>query len=173
MSNHVKQTVLVALVAGTLAATALATSAEAAIDARVRVSIPGGEIAFRTTPRWVEVPGTHVYVVREDMRPRQDLFRYGKWYYVHDHGNWYRSKRWNGRYVFVRERDLPRQLWGVPNRHWRSYPRHWRNSRDDWRADRREEGRDWRENQRDDREEDRDRRDDRWDDRRDDGRGSW
>ena len=172
-SNHVKRSILTALVAGTLASGALATSAEAAVDARLRVSIPGAEIAFRTTPRWVAVPGTHVYVVRDDMRPRQDFFRYGKWYYVYDHGNWYRAKRWNGRYAYVRERDLPRQFWSVPRNRWRSYPRSWRNDRDDWRADRREDGWDRREDRYDQREDRRDRQEDRRDHRDDDGRGSW
>ncbi len=163
--NRIKLTIFGALVAGTLAASgALATDANAAIDARVRVSIPGGEIAFRTTPRWVVVPGTQVYVVREDMRPRQDFFRYKGWYYVYDHGNWYRSHRWNGRYVFVRQRDVPRQFWSVPRTRWRNG---W-NDRDDWRADRRDD----RDDRWDDRSDRRDDRDGRWDDR-DDHRGSW
>lgn len=178
-SNLLKRSVLTALLAGSLVAGAVATSTEAnaAIDGRLRVSLPHADITFRTAPRWVEVPGTDVYVVHERMRPRQDFFRHGRYFYVYDHGNWYRSRNWNGRYIVVRERDLPRRFWQVPRNHWRSYPRGWRHERDDWRADRREERRDWREERRDHREDRRDRRedrrDDRWDDRRDDGRGNW
>jgi hypothetical protein len=161
--NLIQRSVLTALLAGTMAAGAVATPAHAAVDARLRVSIPGAEIAFRTTPRWVEVPGTRVYVIHDDMRPRQDFFRHGKYYYVFDRGRWYRANRWNGRYVVVRERDLPRPFWQVPRNHWRSYPRGWRSERAEWRSDRREERRDRREERRDHREDRRDRRDDRRD----------
>lgn len=121
---------------------------------------------------------TRVYVVRDDMRPRHEFFRYDRHYYVYSHGTWYRANRWNGRYFVVRERDLPRRFWQVPRNHWRSYPRSWRHERDDWRADRRDDWhddrRDRREDRRDDRWDDRrDRRDDRWDDRRNDHRGDW
>ena len=178
--NHlrIKKAALAVAVVGTLAAAALATNAEAAVDARLRVSLPNADITFRTTPRWVAVPGSDVYVVRHEMRPAQDFFRYKKWYYVYDHGTWYRAKKWNGRYVVVRERDLPRAFWGVRRSYWRSYPRHWRSDRDDWRSERRDDR--W-DNRRDDRWDNR--RDERWDDRRDhdrrdddrrgDGRGTW
>lgn len=175
---HVKRAALAIAVAGVLAAATLISSAEAAeaaIDARLRVSVPGAEIAFRTTPRWVVVPGTDVYIVRHDMRPAQDFFRYRKWYYVHHRGAWYRSKSWNGRYVYVRERDLPRAFRDVPRHHWRTYPRGWRHDRDHWRSardDRWEDRRDRREDRWDRRED----REDRWEDRQDrrDGpRGTW
>jgi hypothetical protein len=170
-SNLIKRSVLTALLAGTMVVGATAPAANAAVDVGLRVSVPGAEIAFRTTPRWVEVPGTRVYRVRDDMRPRQDFFRYDNHYYVYSHGSWYRANRWNGRYVVVRERDLPRNFRQVPRNHWRAYPGNWRNDRNHWRADRRDDRRDDRQDRREDRRDDRrDDREDRRDDRREDRR---
>ncbi|MEO6462034.1 MAG: hypothetical protein ABIP29_03075, partial [Candidatus Eisenbacteria bacterium] len=85
-SNLIKRSVLTALLAGTMAVGATAPGAEAAVDVGLRVSVPGAEIAFRRTPRWVEVPGTRVYVIHDEMRPGQDFFRYDNRYYVYNHG---------------------------------------------------------------------------------------
>lgn len=166
--NHrlIRRSALSALLAGAMAVGTMTTTAHAAVDALLRVTIPGAQLDFRTTPRWVAVPGTRVYVVRDDMRPRQDFFRFDDRYYVYDDGTWYRSNRWNGRYVVVKAHQLPPQFRQVPHRHWRAYPA-------DWRHDRRDARHDLRDERRDDRREDRqDRRQDRRDDRRD-PRGSW
>lgn len=123
--NSIKRLAVASLLAGTIALGSMPSSANAAI---IQVVIPGGAPAmeFQSTPRWVTVPGARgVYVVRDDMRPNQDFFRYNGRYYVYSGGNWYRSSRLNGRYVVVNERNLPVQFYDVPQAHWRAYPAGW------------------------------------------------
>ncbi len=84
-------------------------------------------IAFRRSPRWVTVPGTRVYVVNRNERPGYDIFRYGSTYYIYDNGWWYRSNRWNGRFVAIDERMVPTAFYDVPRAEWRSYPSGWEN----------------------------------------------
>lgn len=125
--NTMKRLAVASLLAGTVALGSMVSSANAAL---IQVVIPGGAPAmeFQSTPRWVAVPGARgVYVVRDDMRPNQDIFRYNKRYYVYSGGNWYRSNRLNGRYVVVNERYLPVQFYEVPQAHWRAYPAGWEN----------------------------------------------
>lgn len=91
-----------------------------------RVDVPGGTVMkFDNSPRWVAVPGTRVYMVKQDMRPDHDYFKYGNRYYVYSNGQWYRASRWNGRYVAVDERQLPAQFYKVPQTEWRTYPNGW------------------------------------------------
>jgi hypothetical protein len=136
--NLFSRSVLTALLAGTLAVGAMATVANAAVDTRLRVSFGTSQFDFQKTPNWVAVPGTRVYMVRDDMRPTMDFFRFGNRYYVYDHGTWYRSTRWNGRYVMVHERNLPAQFHKVPRTHWRDYPGNW-DERRDWKSNRQDE----------------------------------
>lgn len=125
--NSMKRLMVTSLLAGTIALGSMISSAHAAI---IQVVIPGGApaIEFQSTPRWVTVPGARgVYVVRDDMRPNQDIFRYNNRYYVYSGGNWYRSSRLNGRYVVVNERNLPVRFYDVPQDRWRAYPAGWQN----------------------------------------------
>jgi hypothetical protein len=127
-TNTMKRLLLTALLAGSVALGTLATDASARTNMRVIIGDSGFEL--NSSPRWVTVPDARgVYVLRNDMRPNQDFFRHGNRYYVYSNGTWYRSTRWNGRYVIVRERDLPRVFWNVPRAHWRSYPTSWNNRR--------------------------------------------
>ena len=149
----IRRTALLAMLAGTVALGAMTTDASAA-SVRARVVLPGGsEVTFRGAPRWVSVPNTHVYRVRDDVRASDDVFRIDGRFYVYSHGQWFRSNRWNGKYHAISERQLPPELRRVARHYWRSYPSQWR---DDRRADNRG---DW--------------RNDRHGDRRDDQRGSW
>jgi hypothetical protein len=126
--NSIKRSLLVALAAGSVtfgAMTAGTSGAGAATS--YRVSVPGGvNFEFQSSPRWVAVPGTRVYRIRDDMRPNEDFYRYGNSYYVYSGGSWYRANRWNGRYVLVNERNLPAQFYDIPENNWRSYPVSWR-----------------------------------------------
>lgn len=186
MKNSViRRFALIVLLGGTVALGAMPTDASAA-SVRARIVLPGGsEVTFRREPRWVSVPNTHVYRVRDDVRASDDVFRIDGRFYVYSLGQWFRSNRWNGRYHAINERQLPPELRRVARQYWRSYPSNWRDdrradNRGDWRNDRRDDRRDDRRNdrwddRRDDRRDDRcdDRQDDRRDDRRDDQRGSW
>ena len=106
--HTIRRTLLAALVAGTVATGA----AQAATS--YQVTVPGGVVfEFQKTPTWVTVPEAQgVYVVRDDMRPSSDYFRYQNNYYVYSGGQWYRASSWNGRYVLVSESGrsvLPRE----------------------------------------------------------------
>lgn len=123
--NSIKRGLLVALAA---ASVTLGSMTTANAVTTFRVAVPGGGFELQSAPRWVVVPGTRVYVVRDDMRPSEDFYHFGNYYYVYSGGTWYRASRWNGRYVMVSERSLPRQFWDIPQEHWRSYPPGWRNN---------------------------------------------
>jgi len=126
--NSIKRYLLVALAAGSVTLGAMTTGTTGASAATsFRVAFPGGGFELQSAPRWVAVPGTRVYRVRDDMRPNDDFYRFGNYYYVYSGSNWYRATRWNGRYVMVSERSLPPQFWDIPQDNWRSYPPGWRN----------------------------------------------
>jgi hypothetical protein len=114
---------MAALLAGTFAFGANAAQAATTYH----VTLPGGTgFDFRSQPRWVTVPEARgVYVVRDDMRPDRDYFRYRGSYYVYSNGTWYRANRWNGRYTVVSERRLPRVFYSVRQDRWRAYPNGW------------------------------------------------
>lgn len=124
------RSLLTALLAGIIALGSMTTVASAKNNKKTtyRVTVPGGtQLDFRSRPMWITVPGTQVYVVRDDMRPNRDFFRYKNRYYVYSNGTWYRSNQWDGRYVAVKERNLPAQFRQVPQEHWRAYPVGWQN----------------------------------------------
>lgn len=123
--HGIKRSALIALVAGTVAAGTMTTVAGAQPSLTFRVSAGESQFDFPTNPSWVSVPGTRVYMVRDDMRPTQDFFRYNNRYYVQSNGRWYRANRLNGRYLAVNERSLPAQFRQVPQARWRAYPPGW------------------------------------------------
>ncbi len=82
-------------------------------------------ITFTTEPPVVAVPNSRVYVVRQDVRPDYDMFRYGNNWYVYDNGYWYRATDWNGTYTVVNQRSVPMAFRTVPRTEWRSYPTTW------------------------------------------------
>ena len=93
-----------------------------------------------------------------------DIVLYGNDYYLYDHGDWYRSARYNGPWHTVRYRELPPRLrrYRIDQiRRFRDdeYRRHRDRYDRDWRRDGRRG--DWRDDRRDNR------GPDRWDDRRD------
>jgi hypothetical protein len=123
----IRRSAILALIVATVAVGATTTVARAQETVSTyRVTVPGGtQFDFQSNPKWVMVPGTRVAMVRDDMRPNQDFFRYNNRYYVQSNGTWYRSNRWNGRYTAVNERSLPAQFRQVPQQHWRAYPPGW------------------------------------------------
>lgn len=104
-----------------LAGAASKASARTDISINLRVGDPyrGPRLVFEDEPDVVVVPGTRVYYVRDY---DYDLYRYGSyWYYNYDDG-WYRARRYNGPFVYVGYRSVPRAVAYVPVR----YRRHWR-----------------------------------------------
>lgn len=71
----------------------------------------------RPPTRWV--PGSAVYVVTDS---REDMFLYSGYWYVLDDGYWYRSRRWDGPFVSVDVRRVPRPILSLPAKHWKHHP---------------------------------------------------
>jgi hypothetical protein len=114
----------------------------------------GDRLYFRSRPRFVVVPGTRVYYVRDsDM----DVYRYGRWYYAFDDGRWYRAASYRGPWIYVRARRVPRPIFYVPS----DYRRNWRGDWSYWRD--RDYDRDWDRRDRWDRDRDYRDRDRNWD----------
>jgi len=117
--------VWVACLVMTLALGAMPSKASARTDVSVDIRIGdpyrGPRIVFQREPDIVVVPGTRVYYVRDY---DYDLYRYGGfWYYNYD-GGWYRARRYNGPFVYIGYRSVPREIAYVPvryRRHWRAY----------------------------------------------------
>jgi hypothetical protein len=72
------------------------------------------------------VPGTQVYVVNNS---DDDMFRYGRYWYVMRDGYWYRARRYQGPYIAVDVRRVPYAVVSVPERNWHHHPSQgrWRN----------------------------------------------
>jgi hypothetical protein len=117
----IRRTLLAVLFAGTMSYGA----AQAATA--YQVTVPGGvSFQFQSAPSWVAVPEAQgVYVVRDDLRPSTDYFRYQNSYYVYSGGTWYRANTWNGRYVLVSDTSVPRAFYSVKQTRWRAYPPGW------------------------------------------------
>ncbi|MEO6461847.1 MAG: hypothetical protein ABIP29_02115 [Candidatus Eisenbacteria bacterium] len=107
-------------------ASALAIGPAAAVEANLRIAVPGATAyTFNQAPTWSVIPGTRVYAIQGTSRPDFDVFRHGSYYYAYRGGNWYRAKSWNGQYRPVQDRYLPAQFNVVSREHWRAYPPGW------------------------------------------------
>ena len=84
----------------------------------------GPDVYFRDEPQVVIVPGTRVYYVRDS---DYDIYRCGRYWYYNYSGGWYRSRSYDGPWIYVGYRSVPREISYVPFR----YRRHWRDFRDD------------------------------------------
>jgi hypothetical protein len=106
---------------------AIMSGAAAQAATNYQVTVPGGaSFSFQSAPTWVAVPEAHgVYVVRDDLRPTTDYFRYQNSYYVYSNGSWYRANTWNGHYVTVAQSSVPRAFYNVKQARWRAYPPGW------------------------------------------------
>ena len=122
--SDVRKTILAALMAGALAC---ASGPSSAATTTYRVTVPGGvSFDFQRAPTWVAVPeARNVFIVRDDMRPSTDYFRYQGAYYVYSGGHWYRSTSWNGSYAVVADNHVPRAFYSVKHNRWRAYPPGW------------------------------------------------
>ena len=80
---------------------------------------PPPRVVFAERPTTVWVPGNAVYVVPE---AREDMFLYSGFWYVQDDGYWYRSRRWDGPFVAVDVRRVPRAILSLPAKHWKHHP---------------------------------------------------
>ena len=91
----------------------------------------GPSLEFTTEPQLEAVPGGRgVYYIRDN---DNDVYRYGNNWYMNYNGDWYRAGSYNGPWVFVGYRSVPRDVYNVPTsyRSWSDYrDRHY-----DWNDD--------------------------------------
>ena len=83
------------------------------------------QVNFGSSPRWTNVRGTRVRVIRRADRQDYDMFRYGRNYYVYNNNRWYTSRQWHGEFTAMDDRSVPNELSRVPRQHWRNYPSDW------------------------------------------------
>ncbi len=84
----------------------------------------GPNLGFYGQPRLRGVRGHDgVYYVRDS---DNDVYRYGNMWYLNYNGDWYRASSYNGPWVFVGYRSVPRMVYTVPAQ----YRRTWRDYRD-------------------------------------------
>lgn len=82
-------------------------------------------VSFGTRPSWTSISGTRVEEVTSAGRPGYDVFRYGGSYYAYDNNRWYMSRRQNGNFAMIDNRNVPGELTRIPRDHWRNYPSDW------------------------------------------------
>ena len=88
------------------------SSTRTSLSLRIGDRYDGPSISFSTEPDMVVVPGTRgVYYVQDS---DADLYRYGTNWYMNYNGDWYRSGSYNGPWVFVGFRSVPRDINTVP-----------------------------------------------------------
>jgi len=82
---------------------------EARVDVTVGVNIP--VYTFPAPPPLVVIPGSYVYAVPDvDV---EILFYHGYWYRPYE-GRWYRSRSYNGQWIFVSPAKVPHVLIDLP-----------------------------------------------------------
>jgi hypothetical protein len=100
------------------------TTTTSSLSLRIGSRYSGPSITFSTEPEVVTVPGTRgVYYVQDS---DNDIYRYGNNWYMNYNGDWYRAGSYNGPWVFVGYRSVPRDVYSVPS----TYRRNWSDYRD-------------------------------------------
>jgi hypothetical protein len=90
----------------------LPVKSTAAVNINVGISIPPPPgFRFHAPPPMVVIPGTYIYAVPDiDI---EVLFYRGYWYRPHNE-RWYRSKSYNGPWIYLEWRRVPRALLDLP-----------------------------------------------------------
>ena len=78
-----------------------------------------GTITFTSKPRMALVPDTRVYYMRD--AADYDLYQTGNFWYLVDHGKWYRARSWEGPFTYVRTNSVPRDVRTIPTGYRRSW----------------------------------------------------
>ncbi len=82
---------------------------------------PPPVLVLREPPPYILIPGTGVYVV-EAGATDVDMFLYGSYWYVCSGGYWYRARSYDGPFVTVDVRSVPRPILSVPPERWKQHP---------------------------------------------------
>ena len=99
---------LIALIGLTIASLLAPLAATSQAQPGIRITLPRPpdiRIELPRLPRLVVVPDAPQVTYAPDQR---DYFRHGGQYWVYRNGHWYTSRRYNGRYVYVANRSVPR-----------------------------------------------------------------
>jgi len=75
-------------------------------------------------PRWRRIHRQNVYVLNDNTRFDNDVFRYGSWYYTYSNGYWYRARSYRGPFRVVRADLVPRNIFSVSmtDYSWKHHP---------------------------------------------------
>lgn len=109
--------------AGALLCTGMAGGAQAGVSADINVHVgdrPAPVVVFDREPDVVMIPNSRVYCVAG---MDYDLFRYGRYWYVNDHGYWYRARSYRGPFAGIAFNLVPRSIMVVPAKYHR-HPAH-------------------------------------------------
>ncbi len=102
---------------------------DASLILRIGDRYRGPDLGFYDEPNVVAVPGrAGVYYVQDS---NNDVYRYNNMWYMNYNGDWYRAGSYNGPWLFVGYRSVPRDVYSVPT----GYRRTWTDYRDqhyDW-----------------------------------------
>jgi hypothetical protein len=134
MRRFVPCSILLALVLGMPAAAATSVS----VAVTVGHAPPPPAIVFRGEPRLTIMPQTDLGYFEGPCD--YDYFHYGSFFYIYNGGYWYRSPRYRGPFVVIRESYVPTIFYGLRDRGY-----HWRHG---WRTERRMERREGRQERR-------------------------
>jgi hypothetical protein len=104
------------LVAGAMAACLAAPPASAQVTGEVSVvqTPPPPAVEFKKEPEVILIPQSRVYYVPD---LKYDLFRYGRYWYINNEGNWYRARSYRGPFDDVGFSRVPRSIAEVPSRY--------------------------------------------------------
>ena len=112
----------VLLVLAALALFGCARGTDYGISLDISSAPPPPRFVFSDRPEYVAEYDGGVYVADASIYDL-DLFRYGSYWYTYSNGYWYRSNRYNGPYVVIEYRSVPRRIMRVPESRWRHYYR--------------------------------------------------
>ena len=99
-----------------------ASTAPLTAEAVSRASAPPPPVYHLTrAPQLSMVAGSQVEVV-DDRRIGDDEFRYGVFWYVYRTRHWYCARNWNGPFMAIEPRDVPRAIITVPPSRWKHQP---------------------------------------------------
>ena len=98
------------LVAGVLGS----PPASAQTKAELRVAVgapPPPNVVFKKEPGVILIPKSRVYYVP---KLKYDLFRYGRYWYINNQGDWYRARSYRGPFTHLEFDRIPKSVTQVP-----------------------------------------------------------
>lgn len=94
----------------------------AEVDVHIGIGIPAPPpVTFERRPRVVQLPRTDVYYAPE-VRD-YNLYRMGRYWYMHRDGYWYRSRSYRGPYTGIEYHRLPRAYRSLEGPGWDRHDR--------------------------------------------------